>query len=111
MTIAIVLFAIAALGGIALATLRFRKGQNPPLGLAALHGAAAVAGVIALIVAVRAGAPPVATTALLIFLGAAVGGFVLIANHLRNVTIPTWLVVVHALVAVAAFVTLLSAAM
>jgi hypothetical protein len=110
MTIAIVLFALAALGGVVLATLRIRSKQNPPTGLALVHGAAAAAGLIALIVAVRqAAAPTAATTALLLFLVAAGGGFALFFQHLRRVTIPLWLVVVHALVAVVAFVTLLLA--
>jgi hypothetical protein len=112
MTIALVLFAAAAIGGIVLAALRIRGKQNPPMALALVHGAAAASGLVALIVAVRdAASPPLATTALVIFLVAAGGGFVLLFKHLRRVTIPVWLVVVHALVAVTAFATLLVAAM
>lgn len=106
MTIALVLFALAALGGIVMATLRFRGTPYPPMGLALVHGAAAAAGIVALVLATKT-APPVAATALIVFLIAAAGGFVLFFRHLRKLALPIWLVVVHALVAVAAFVTLL----
>ena len=51
-------------------------------------------------------APSSATTALVLFLIAAAGGFFLFFHHLRRVALPIWLVVVHALVAVAAFLIL-----
>lgn len=107
MTIALVLFALAALGGIVMAVIRFRGKPQPPMAVALLHGALAAAGLIALIVAVKGAAPPAATTALILFLVAAAGGFVLFFRHLQKVALPIWLVVVHALVAVVAFVTLL----
>jgi len=107
MTIALILFALAAVGGLTMAVIRLRGKPLPPMGLALAHGAAAAAGLIALLVAVKQSAPPVATTALIVFLIAAAGGFVLFFSHLRKVALPIWLVAVHALVAVAAFVTLL----
>jgi len=107
MTVALVLFALAAVGGVILAVIRFRGQPYPPLGLALVHGAAAAAGLIALLVAVsRGGAPSSATTALVLFVIAAAGGFYLFSHHLRKVALPTWLVVVHALVAVAGFLLL-----
>jgi hypothetical protein len=106
MTIALVLFALAALGGIAIAVIRFRGKPYPPMAIALAHGAAAAAGIIALILATKT-APPIAATALIVFLLAAAGGFVLFFRHLRKLALPIWLVVVHALVAVVAFVTLL----
>jgi hypothetical protein len=110
MTAAVVLFALAAVGGIILAVIRFRGQPYPPLGLALVHGAAAAAGLVALIVAVAPGnAPSLATTALVLFLIAAGGGFFLFFHHLRKVALPIWLVVVHALVAVVAFLMLLVA--
>jgi hypothetical protein len=42
-----------------------------------------------------------------LFIVAALGGFGLFFHHLRKVALPIWLVVVHALVAVVAFVLLL----
>jgi hypothetical protein len=110
MTAAVVLFALAAVGGVILAVIRFRGQPYPPLGLALVHGAAAAAGLVALIVAVAPGtAPSLATTALVLFLIAAGGGFVLFFNHLRKIALPIWLVVVHALAAVVAFLILLVA--
>ncbi|HVV49578.1 MAG TPA: hypothetical protein VHO06_07960 [Polyangia bacterium] len=108
MTVALVLFAIAALGGLVLASIRFR-GSNPPLALALVHGAAAAAGLIALIVAVvHAGAAAsLPRIALALFLVAALGGFVLFAAHLRKKNIPVPLMLIHAVVAVGGFVTLL----
>jgi len=109
MTIALVLFAIAAVGGIVLAVMRFKGKPYPPLGLALVHGGVAAAGLVALIagVAQGQGASP-ARTALVLFIIAALGGFVLFSHHLRKVALPVWLVVVHALVAVIAFVILLT---
>ena len=104
---ALVLFAIAAVGGVILAVIRFKGQPYPPLGLALVHGAAAAAALVALIVAVApGGAPSAATTALVLFLIAAGGGFFLFFQHLRKVPLPIWVVVVHALVAVAGFLTL-----
>jgi hypothetical protein len=111
MTAPLVLFAIAALGGLILAVIRFRGKPYPPFGLAVVHGLFAAAGLVALIVAVAQGhAPSRATTALILFVIAALGGFVLFFTHLRKSALPIWLMVVHALVAVAGFVVLLIAA-
>ena len=107
MLVALVIFALAAVGGVILAVIRFRGQPYPPLGLALVHGAAAAAGLVALIVAVAPGtASSSATVALVLFLIAAGGGFFLFFHHLRKVALPIWLVVVHALVAVVAFLTL-----
>jgi hypothetical protein len=109
MTIALVLFAIAAVGGIVLALMRFKGKPYPPMALALVHGAVAAAGLVALIAGVAQGqGPSTARTALVLFIIAALGGFVLFSHHLRKVALPIWLVVVHALVAVAAFVILLT---
>lgn len=113
MTIPIVLFAIAAAGGLGLATLRFR-GRTLPLGLALLHGALAAAGLVALILAVigaGAAVPTLAKTALVIFLLAALGGFFLFSFQLRKKPIPIGVMIVHALAAVTGFVVLVVAAL
>jgi glucose uptake protein GlcU len=110
MTIALVLFALAALGGIYMATVRFRGAERPPTAIALVHGAAAAAGLIALIVAVaEAGAPAAARTALVVFIIAALGGFFLFAQHMQKKALPIPVIVIHALVAVAGFVVLLVA--
>src|SRR5512138_825209 len=110
MTIALVLFALAALGGLYMAAVRFRGAERPPTAIALVHEAAAAAGLIALIVAVTgAGAPGAARTALVVFIVAALGGFFLFAQHLQKKALPIPVVVIHALVAVTGFVILLVA--
>lgn len=109
MTLAAILFAIAALGGVVIAIIRFSGKELPPMGLALLHGAVAAAGLVALIIAVAGGASSKATLALVLFIGAAIGGFVLFSYHLRRKALPIPFVVVHGLVAVVAFVVLLLA--
>jgi hypothetical protein len=109
MTIALLLFAVAAVGGLVIAVMRFKGKPYPPMGLALVHGAVAAAGLVALIALVARGqGTPRATTSLVLFLVAALGGFGLFFYHLRKVALPKWLVVVHALVAVVAFLILLA---
>jgi hypothetical protein len=109
MVAALVLFAVAAVGGIVLALIRFKGKPYPPLGIALVHGAVAAAGLVTLIAVIAQGAAgsSMATTALVLFIVAALGGFALFFHHLRKVALPIWLVVVHALVAVTAFLILL----
>lgn len=111
MILAVVLFALAAVGGLVMAILRFRGRGLPPLALALVHGLAAAAGLIALIAAIAGGgAPSAATAGLVVLLLAALGGFVLFSHHLRRKDLPIGLMVVHALVAVVGFLILLVAA-
>ncbi len=111
MTVALVLFAIAAIGGVILAALRLRGRADLPLGLAAVHGLVAAAGLVALIVAIAgasaAGSLP--KVALVLFIVAALGGFVLLTSHLRTKNVPVPIMLVHAAVAVVSFVLLLVA--
>jgi hypothetical protein len=113
MTLPLVLFAIAAVGGIIMAVIRFSGKPVPPLGLALLHGLLAAVALILLIVAVTkaAGGSGSATIALALFLVAALGGFVLFTQHLRKGPLSIPLMVIHALVAVAGFLTLLVGAL
>ena len=112
MTIAAVLFALAALGGVVMALIRFSGRDYPPAALAVIHGLAAAAGLIALIAVVfGAGVPTMAKVALVLFLGAAIGGFVLVSYHIKRQPLPISYVVVHGLVAVLAFVLLIVAMM
>jgi hypothetical protein len=108
-TLAAILFGVAALGGVAMAIMRFSGKELPPMGLAILHGLAAAAGLIALIIAVMGGASSKATIALVLFLGAAIGGFMMFSYHLRRKALPIPYVIIHGLVAVVAFVVLLLA--
>ena len=110
MMTAVILFAIAALGGIVLALIRLSGKPLPPMWLALVHGAVAAAGLIALILAVVApGVASGARIALGIFVLAAIGGFVLFSFHLRDRALPIPLVAIHGLAAVVAFTFLLVA--
>ncbi len=101
---AIVLFAIAALGGATMAVLHFR-GQSPPkLALAAVHGVFAAAGLVVLLVAMlQVGTGGAQGIALGLFVVAALGGFALLSFHLRGKPLPGALIVGHGLLAVAGF--------
>jgi hypothetical protein len=104
--IAVFVFAVAALGGLVLAIRHF-KGQDRPWPLAILHGLLGAAGLILLLVPViTGGVPALAKTALALFVVAALGGFLLFAFHIQNKRLPSPVVVIHAGVAVVAFVLL-----
>jgi hypothetical protein len=110
MIVACILFGLAALGGVFLATRRFQN-KDLPFGVAIAHGLAAAAGLIPLLVTVmgateRGGAPVIS---LGLFVVAALGGFALFSFYLRKRQLPIPLVVVHGLVAVTALLVLLTA--
>ena len=112
MVIALVLFALAALGGLYMASVVFRGAERPPTAIALVHGAAAAAGLIALIVAVMGMTDPgLARTALIVFIVAVLGGAFLFAQHMQNKALPKNVVAIHGLVAVTGFVILLVAVM
>jgi hypothetical protein len=108
MTTAVLLFAIAALGGIVMAIMRLGGRDLPPLGLAIVHGLFAAGGLVALIAAlVGHGYTVVTVIALLGFLGAALGGFYLFSLHLKKQALPVPSVLVHGGFAVISFIILL----
>ncbi len=112
MIVALVLFGLAAVGGLVLALQRFSGKPLPSLPLALVHGLAAGAGLVALTVFVaNGGGPSAARTGLVLLLIAALGGFVLFTRHLKQVALPIPVMILHALVAVAGFVTLLVGAL
>ncbi|MCR2822765.1 hypothetical protein [Lederbergia panacisoli] len=103
----VILFAIAALGGLLLGVLGLRQ-RELPMPLSLLHGAVAAAGLVTLILGVlqgNAGTLPIIS--LILFLIAALGGFVLFSFHLRRKPHPKGLILIHALAAVVAFILLL----
>lgn len=107
---AIVLFAVAAAGGLTMAVLHFRGRTPPPPVLAGLHGVLAASGLVVLLLAVmKAGTGGASGIALGLFLLAALGGFALLSFHLRGKALPNGLVVGHGLLAVTGFVVLLAA--
>jgi hypothetical protein len=108
MNTAAILFAIAALGGIIMAMIRFSGRDYPPMWLAIIHGLFAAAGLVALLVLVFGGAAATSVwIALLLFIVAAILGFVLFAYHLKSRPLPIPTMVIHALIAVVAFIILL----
>lgn len=108
LTTAATLFALAALGGIAMVAMHL-KGKTIPLGLAIVHGlVAAVALVLVIVVVVGGGAGDLVTYALILFVVAALGGFVLFASQLKGKRLSTPLIFVHAIVGVIGFVLLLT---
>jgi hypothetical protein len=107
MTLAAILFGIAAAGGVLLLLLRL-KGGNPPLPLAMLHGLLAASGLVALVIAiVSTKAGGLAWFTLGLFVLAAGLGFAMVRQHLKGRVIPIAFVIVHALTAVFAYSLLL----
>jgi hypothetical protein len=106
------LLAIAALGGLAMAGIRFAGRPAPPSWLAMLHGFLAAAALTLLVyAAATVGLPALALWALALFAIAALGGVVLNLNyHLNAIPLPKSLVVAHAAIAVVGFLLLLVAA-
>lgn len=110
LTLALVLFALAAVAGITLLTMHFR-GTPLPMPLALVHGSLAAAGLVVLILAVSGGKTAGMSPGLALagFVLAALGGFGLFSFQLRGIRHPSALVVIHGLIAVASFAILTSA--
>ena len=110
MTTAVILFAIAAVGGVVMAAMRFGGRELPPMGLAVVHGLFAAAGLVTLIFAVVGSRTSwAAVVAVIGFVVAALGGFTLFAHHLRRKALPVNYVVIHGAGAVVSFIILLVA--
>src|SRR5919107_2177521 len=110
MTVALILFGIAAVGGVIMAAMRFGGRELPPMALAVVHGLFAAAGLVTLIVAVLgANASWAAIIAAAGFVVAALGGFMLFSYHLKRKALPVNYVVIHGAGAVISFVILLAA--
>ena len=106
----ILLFAIAAVAGLIMAVMHFKKVSPPRPVLAVLHGIFAASGLVVLLLAVmKAGMQGTPAIAFGLLVVAALGGFVLLSSHLRGRALPSGLVVGHALLAVAGFLTLVAA--
>ncbi|WP_394233937.1 hypothetical protein [Niallia oryzisoli] len=107
LVLSVILFAIAALGGLVLGVSGLRQ-RELPMWLSLIHGLVAAAGLVTLILVVLQGnAGTLAIISLVLFLIAALGGFVLFSFHLRKKPHPKGLIVIHALAAVIGFVLLL----
>jgi len=107
LTPALILFAIAAVGGLVLATMHISKGRAP-VALALLHGALAATGLILLIVAVvKAHLVGLPVIAVVLFAAAALGGLILFVTHMSSRPLSRALIFIHGGAAVTAFILLL----
>jgi len=108
LAIAAILFAVAAVGGLAMAVVHSR-GKLPPIPLAILHGLFAAAGLLALLLALGNGPgfSGVGGISFLMFLIAAIAGFYLFSRHLISDHLPTSIILIHGGVALAGFICLL----
>lgn len=104
----IILFALAAVLGLILIT-KVLKDEETPKTVVYSHGGAAAVALILLIIAYMNQGDSLMMTSLLVFIVAALGGFVMFGQDVAQKSIPKWLAVVHALAAVTAFVLLLIA--
>jgi hypothetical protein len=106
----IVLFVLAALLGltVAVALLKKKKTSEP---IAFLHGLLGASGLVLLILHAVRNPDQFLTIAIVLLVIAALGGAVLLANDLRKKPGPAFLIVVHALAAVAAVVLVLIVAL
>jgi len=109
LVIAAVLFALAAVVGLTMAYIYFSKKRLPPFALALLHGVfAATALIVLLWTVLRTHAGGLFAWALGIFVVAAFAGFFLFSYHIRGKSLPAPGVLVHASLAVTAFLLLLA---
>jgi len=109
MQAAAIVLALAAVGGLTLATIRLRGAPWPPMWMAHGHGLVAVTGVgLLAYAAATTGIPAMAQVALVIFVLAALGGATLfVAFHRVSKPLPIPLVLGHGAIAVTGFVLLL----
>lgn len=108
LTYALLVFFIGALGGLVLASFLLR-GRFTPWVISLLHALLGASGLILLLLAVLQGAGNRATIALALLVVAALGGFYLASLHLQSKLAVKKVVFVHAGLAVAGVLTLLSA--
>lgn len=102
---AIFIFALAALLGLYLLSFVLRK-KDTPKGVAFTHGPLGAIGIVILLIySVLYTPKPIVS--LIIFIIAALGGFVLIYRDLTGKTLPRWLAITHGSIAVIGFLTLL----
>ena len=106
---AAILFTLAALGGVGLASMHF-AGKHVPLWMGMLHAGLALPGLVLLFwgTGVR-NWPPLLTASLVLFMAAAGGGVVMFLTHGRNKPLPKPLIIGHGSLAVLGYVGLLIA--
>lgn len=108
---ALIAFGIAAVGGLLLAASVLRD-KFAPWALSVVHALLGATGLVLLItILMKGSAPQQVMIGFVLLLVAALGGFFLASFHLRKKIPPKAVVIVHAGVAVAGFLTLLSLAL
>jgi len=110
--IAVLIFAIGALGGLFMAT-RVLRAQMAPWAISLLHAALGATGLVLTALVVfgpSGGGAGLVPIALLILVIAALGGFYLASYHVRNQSPPRGIVFVHAGAAVIGFLLLAGSA-
>lgn len=108
LTIAVLVFAIGAVGGLVLANSVLR-GRLASWAVSLLHAALGATGLVLTAIVVLGGSTDIAKivpTALIILVVAAVAGFFLASYHARKVSAPRGAVVAHAAIAVVGFLLL-----
>ncbi len=109
LTYALLIFAMAAVGGLVLASSVLR-GKRAPWVISIGHAVLGATGLVTLILVVLQGAPPAkVTAALALLVVAALGGFYLASIHLRGVVASRTIVYLHAGLAVVGVLFLVSA--
>ena len=113
MKTAVVLLAIAAVGGLTMAVIRFRGADRPPSWITMLHGFLAGAAMTLLLYAwCTVGLPGLAKAAVGIFVVVAlVGAWINLNFHSKMLPLPKGVIVVHGVVAVVAFLMLVMSLM
>ncbi len=107
LTAAVIVFAVAALGGVALA-LHVLRDKLAPWALSILHALLGAIGLVLLILLLLGeAAPTLLSWSFGFFLVAALGGFWLASRHAKKELPPKGVVVLHAGLAVTGFVLLL----
>ncbi len=106
----IILFALAAILGVTLIA-KVLKGEGRPRAVVYSHGIAAALALVLLIIAYANEGDSLLMVSILIFIVAALGGFVMFSQEITQKPIPKWLALVHGLAAVTGFVLLLIAAL
>jgi len=108
LTAAVIVFAVAAVGGVVLA-LHVLRNKLAPWALSILHALLGATGIVLLLLIVLDGAPSLLGWALGLFVVAALGGFWLASRHAKQALPPKGVVVLHALLAVVGFALLVAA--
>ncbi len=103
---AIVLFVVAAIFGL-INLIPILKNRPTPKPSVFIHGGVAAVGLLLVILAVARTAGSLPVSALVLFVIAALGGFVLFGIDMQKRPVPKWLAVLHPVIAAVALVLLI----